>query len=74
MPNCDQSCRPDPQHLASHWKRRGQTEASETLGAQELKSMLYGLVIILFLRFQPRGLVGAWHDLRRMWVNWPLRY
>jgi branched-chain amino acid transport system permease protein len=43
-------------------------------GAQELKSMLYGLVIILFLRFQPRGLVGAWHDIRRLWVHWPLRY
>ncbi len=45
-----------------------------TTGAQELKSILYGLVIILFLRFQPRGLVGAWHDLKRTWVNWPLRY
>ena len=33
-----------------------------------------GLVIILFLRFQPRGLVGAWHDIRRTWVHWPLRY
>ena len=37
-------------------------DATFTTGAQELKSMLYGLVIILFLRFQPRGLVGAWHD------------
>jgi branched-chain amino acid transport system permease protein len=26
------------------------------------------------LRFQPRGLVGAWHHMRRLWVNWPLRY
>jgi branched-chain amino acid transport system permease protein len=51
-----------------------QMDATFTTGAQELKSMLYGLVIILFLRFQPRGLVGAWHDIRRMWVNWPLRY
>jgi branched-chain amino acid transport system permease protein len=51
-----------------------QIDATFTTGAQELKSMLYGLVIILFLRFQPRGLVGAWHDIRRMWVNWPLRY
>src|ERR1700752_358267 len=51
-----------------------QLEALFTTGAQELKSMLYGLVIILFLRFQPRGLVGAWHDLRRTWVHWPLRY
>ncbi|MCJ9703188.1 MULTISPECIES: branched-chain amino acid ABC transporter permease [unclassified Bradyrhizobium] len=51
-----------------------QLDAVFTTGAQELKSMLYGLVIILFLRFQPRGLVGAWHDIRRAWVNWPLRY
>jgi branched-chain amino acid transport system permease protein len=51
-----------------------QMEALFSTGAQELKSMLYGLVIILFLRFQPRGLVGAWHDIRRLWVNWPLRY
>jgi branched-chain amino acid transport system permease protein len=51
-----------------------QMDALFSTGAQELKSMLYGLVIILFLRFQPRGLVGAWHDVRRMWVNWPLRY
>jgi branched-chain amino acid transport system permease protein len=51
-----------------------QLEAVFTTGAQELKSMLYGLAIILFLRFQPRGLVGAWHDIKRTWVNWPLRY
>jgi branched-chain amino acid transport system permease protein len=51
-----------------------QMDAMFTTGAQELKSMLYGLVIILFLRFQPRGLVGAWHDIRRFWVHWPLRY
>jgi branched-chain amino acid transport system permease protein len=51
-----------------------QINALFSTGAQELKSMLYGLVIILFLRFQPRGLVGAWHDIRRLWVNWPLRY
>src|SRR6266516_3768143 len=43
-----------------------QTDAMFTTGAQALKSMLYGLVIILFLRFQPRGLVGAWHDIRRL--------
>ena len=51
-----------------------QIDAAFSAGAQELKSMLYGLVIILFLRFQPRGLVGAWHDLKRVWVYWPLRY
>jgi branched-chain amino acid transport system permease protein len=51
-----------------------QMDALFSTGAQELKSMLYGLVIILFLRFQPRGLVGLWHDIRQTWVHWPLRY
>ena len=51
-----------------------QAEALLTTGAQEMKSILYGLVIILFLRFQPRGLVGLWHDVKRTWVHWPLRY
>ena len=51
-----------------------QMDAMFSTGAQELKSMLYGVVIIVFLRFQPRGLVGAWHDIRQLWVNWPLRY
>ena len=43
-------------------------------GANELRSMLYGVAIILFLRFEPRGLVGLWGDMKRLWVNWPLRY
>ncbi len=51
-----------------------QMDAMFSTGAQELKSMLYGVVIILFLRFQPRGLVGVWHDIKQFWVNWPLRY
>ena len=51
-----------------------EAEALFSTGAQELKSMLYGVVIILFLRFEPRGLVGIWHDIRRLWVNWPLRF
>lgn len=43
-------------------------------GANELRSMLYGLAIILFLRFEPRGLSGVWRDVKRLWVNWPLRF
>lgn len=42
--------------------------------AHEIKSVLYGLAIIGFLRFDPRGLRGIWHDLRHLWVLWPLRY
>lgn len=51
-----------------------QAERLFSLGAHEIRSVLYGVVIILFLRFEPRGLLGLWHDVRRLWVNWPLRY
>ncbi len=45
-----------------------------TTSAHEIKSMLYGLAIIAFLRLDPRGLLGMWHDIRHTWVHWPLRY
>lgn len=45
-----------------------------TTSAHEVKTILYGLAIIAFLRFDPRGLRGIWHDIRHAWVYWPLRY
>lgn len=45
-----------------------------TTSAHEVKTILYGLAIIVFLRFDPRGLRGIWHDVRHAWVYWPLRY
>jgi branched-chain amino acid transport system permease protein len=45
-----------------------------TTSAHEIRSVLYGLAIIAFLRFDPRGLRGIWHDVRHAWVFWPLRY
>jgi branched-chain amino acid transport system permease protein len=45
-----------------------------TTSAHEIKSVLYGLAIIGFLRFDPRGLRGIWHDVRHAWVHWPLRF
>lgn len=45
-----------------------------TTSAHEVKTILYGLAIIAFLRFDPRGLRGMWQDLRHAWVFWPLRY
>jgi branched-chain amino acid transport system permease protein len=42
--------------------------------AHEIKTILYGVAIIAFLRFDPRGLRGMWHDIRHAWVHWPLRY
>ena len=52
----------------------GGIEAALSTGIHEVKSGLYGVVIILFLRFEPRGLVGVWTEVKRLWVHWPLRY
>jgi branched-chain amino acid transport system permease protein len=52
----------------------GRLQDLMTTSAHEIKSVLYGLAIIGFLRFDPRGLRGIWHDLRHAWVLWPLRY
>jgi branched-chain amino acid transport system permease protein len=52
----------------------GRLAAVMTTSAYEVKTILYGLAIILFLRFDPRGLRGIWHDARHAWVHWPLRY
>ncbi|WP_217650067.1 branched-chain amino acid ABC transporter permease [Thalassovita taeanensis] len=42
--------------------------------AFEVRNILYGVIIIGFLRFDPTGLVGIWKDVQRTWVNWPLKY
>lgn len=52
----------------------GRLQEVITTSAHEIKSVLYGLAIIGFLRFDPRGLRGIWHDIRHAWVFWPLRY
>mgnify|MGYP003577080549 CR=1 FL=1 len=52
----------------------GQWAAGVTTAAHEIKTILYGIAIIAFLRFDPRGLRGIWHDFRHAWVFWPLRY
>jgi branched-chain amino acid transport system permease protein len=52
----------------------GRLADAMTTSAHEVKSVLYGLAIIGFLRFDPRGLRGIWHDIRHAWVYWPLRF
>lgn len=47
-----------------------------TLGGsfQLLREGLYGLVIILFLIFEPRGLSGFWQRIRNSWETYPYKY
>jgi len=42
--------------------------------AYEIKGVIYGLAIVLFLRFEPDGLVGRWRDIKHYWTNWPFRF
>jgi branched-chain amino acid transport system permease protein len=36
--------------------------------------ILYGLLIIVFLLFEPRGLFGIWIRIRNYWKAWPFSY
>jgi branched-chain amino acid transport system permease protein len=40
----------------------------------EIRGIAYGVVIVIFLRFKPEGLIGLWRDARKYWSNWPLAY
>lgn len=42
--------------------------------AMEIKGIIYGVAIIAFVLIDPRGLVGIWTDIKRLWVNRPLRF
>jgi branched-chain amino acid transport system permease protein len=39
-----------------------------------VESILYGLLIIGFLLFEPRGLFGIWIRIRNYWKAWPFSY
>jgi branched-chain amino acid transport system permease protein len=40
----------------------------------QLESILYGVLIIVFLIFEPRGLFGIWTRVRNYWKGWPFSY
>ena len=40
----------------------------------QVESLLYGLLIIVFLIFEPRGLFGLWIRIRNYWKAWPFSY
>ena len=40
----------------------------------QLESILYGLLIVVFLIFEPRGLFGIWNRIRLYWKGWPFSY
>ncbi|WP_205745766.1 branched-chain amino acid ABC transporter permease [Egibacter rhizosphaerae] len=40
----------------------------------QLEAALYGVLIILFLILQPRGLFGLWLKVRNYWKGWPFSH
>ncbi|MDB5861599.1 MAG: Amino acid/amide transporter rane protein 2, family [Ramlibacter sp.] len=40
--------------------------------AQELRAVIYALLIMGFLRFEPEGLAAQWTRTKRYWSEWPL--
>lgn len=44
------------------------------LSVFQLEAILYGLLIIAFLIFEPRGLFGIWVRIRNYWKGWPFSY
>jgi branched-chain amino acid transport system permease protein len=50
------------------------TKVTDTPNVFQLESILYGLLIVGFLLFEPRGLFGIWIRIRNYWKGWPFSY
>jgi branched-chain amino acid transport system permease protein len=50
------------------------TRPSDTWNDSVLRLVLYGLLVIGFLLFEPRGLVGIWSRIRNWWTTFPFSY
>ena len=44
------------------------------LSLGQIERIIFGLFIILFLIFEPRGLWGIWFRLRNYFKAWPFSY
>ncbi|HFB39429.1 MAG TPA: branched-chain amino acid ABC transporter permease, partial [Oceanithermus sp.] len=42
--------------------------------ASAMRPLTFGLVIVLFLIFEPRGLANWWRLVRNFFRNWPFKY
>ena len=52
----------------------GAVTGGGALNVFQLEGILYGLLIIGFLIFEPRGLYGIWLRARTYWTSWPFTY
>ena len=50
------------------------TSGAGGISVFQVEAVLYGLLIIGFLIFEPRGLYGIWIRARNYWKAWPFSY
>jgi branched-chain amino acid transport system permease protein len=50
------------------------TQPNEVPNVFQVETILYGVLIIVFLIFEPRGLFGLWIRVRNYWRAWPFSY
>jgi branched-chain amino acid transport system permease protein len=50
------------------------TRPQDIPNVSHMQFVLYGLLIIGFLLFEPRGLVGIWSRIRNWWTTFPFSY
>ena len=50
------------------------TSSAGGISVFQVEAVLYGLLIIGFLIFEPRGLFGIWIRARNYWKAWPFSY
>ena len=41
---------------------------------ERARHLLYGVLVIIFLLFEPLGLYGIWIKIRNYWKGWPFSY
>jgi branched-chain amino acid transport system permease protein len=49
-------------------------QSTGTITVFQIEAILYGLLIIVFLIVEPRGLYGIWVRVRNYWKSWPFSY
>jgi len=64
---------PEVIRIASELVGGGAGELFSTRGL-EVRGLIYGITVVLFVRYQPEGLVGWWHDVKKYWTNWPFTH
>jgi len=52
----------------------GTTSPGWPLSVFDWNQVLYGLLIVVFLIFEPLGLYGIWVRIRNYWKGWPFTY